>query len=661
MDLESIKPTSEQEEFINLALQGKNLLVDACIGSGKTTTIQMLCNKIQDKNILYLTYNRLLKLDAKDKIQQKNTLVTNYNGFAFICLARAGISCGISDQFQVFNAKKPPLPRKYDILIIDEYQDIENEMVEMLEYIKEQNPWMQIIAVGDMDQKIYDKTALDVASFIKQFLGNYEKISFTRCFRLSSEIASTFGEIWGKPIIGVNEHCLVQTMSQPQVVKFLSEHEPREILCLGGRSGMMAKTLNQLELTFPQKFNKTTVYASISDGEKCSVEPDSTVAIFTTFDSSKGLERPICVVFDYTEDYWYLRTRQANTNQLILRNIFCVAGSRGKEHIIFVPTPGQDLVEPAVLKAARGKNEEYKKPFMASEMFDFKYREDVESFYKTLKTELDPISMDKSVIDIPNTDELIDIAPCIGHYQEAFFFKGYDLDEEVRLAASISQMQPRYRTNNPDIKEKILALTALQTRYDRYIRQANIDFISKGQEQALEKRLRQVFTGEENVQKDCSISIVTYDKNFTQQVLVYNGRIDVEKDGIIWELKFKNEVGHEDFLQLAFYLVANNVPYGYLWNVKTNTRYKVYKPEDEKAFCEKLLSTTTKQTHHIVEGIRKDTAMINISMFENDKKERLQEKKTKKKLINTMPSAPRAYAPRRRKSVQNQLLGVNTK
>lgn len=49
-------------------MDGKNVLVDACIGSGKTTAIQELCNALPAyKRILYLTYNRLLKLDAKDK------------------------------------------------------------------------------------------------------------------------------------------------------------------------------------------------------------------------------------------------------------------------------------------------------------------------------------------------------------------------------------------------------------------------------------------------------------------------------------------------------------------------------------------------------------------------------------------------------------------
>ena len=36
----NLELSSEQNEFITKALDGKNILVDACIGSGKTTAIQ---------------------------------------------------------------------------------------------------------------------------------------------------------------------------------------------------------------------------------------------------------------------------------------------------------------------------------------------------------------------------------------------------------------------------------------------------------------------------------------------------------------------------------------------------------------------------------------------------------------------------------------------
>ncbi len=56
------------------------------------------------------------------------------------------------------------------MLIIDEYQDIEQELADLLWLVKERNPNIQVIvAVGDMEQKIYDKTTLRVEVFIEEF------------------------------------------------------------------------------------------------------------------------------------------------------------------------------------------------------------------------------------------------------------------------------------------------------------------------------------------------------------------------------------------------------------------------------------------------------------------------------------------------------------
>ncbi len=88
-----IQLSDEQQGFVNKAIEGHNILVNACIGSGKTTAIQLLCNKIpKNKRILYLTYNKLLKLDAQAKIKNSNAKVQNYHGIAWYYLHRINIS-----------------------------------------------------------------------------------------------------------------------------------------------------------------------------------------------------------------------------------------------------------------------------------------------------------------------------------------------------------------------------------------------------------------------------------------------------------------------------------------------------------------------------------------------------------------------------------------
>jgi len=588
--------TDEQREFLNQAVMGKNILVDACIGSGKTTAIQELCKITKNKKILYLTYNTLLKIDAKEKIKNRNVTVTNYHGFAFNSLRRIGIDSAPSDQIQNFNKSKPPVSN-YDMLVIDEYQDIEQEIAEMLVYIKSQNPYIQIIAVGDMEQKIYDKTTLQVVPFIEKFLEDYIVLHFTKCFRLCSDLAEKLGRIWQKKIIGINPNCHVRSMTMKEAEYFLSQQKPNDILCLGPRYGTMATVLNNLENNYPNIFNKSTVYASIRDKDSNTTKDDriAKTAIFTTYDSSKGLERPICVVFGYTEEYWKLRIEKPRVDYKILRNIFCVAASRGKEQIIFVTDPDKKgkWKETPLSEKTLSTPTDYKalcEDMDISTMFDFKYKEDIEECYRQLsisKVE----QADKSEINIKNHDELIDLSPCIGVYQEARFFNKYDIDKEIAYSQLMNPERPHLKYDtNASIEDKVLLLTAYETYQDRYVTQVKKPFVTNEQMKMICSRLNTIFKPDESVQVLKSMCV----KNLNNKRLFsIDGKCDVLTNEYVYELKFVSELKHEHFLQCACYMVMLGMTRGRLWNVRNNEMYEITIP-NKSVFMEKVVKTITK-------------------------------------------------------------------
>ena len=581
--------TEEQNRFIDFALAGKNILVDACVGSGKTTAIQQLCLAYpSDKKILYLTYNALLKLDAKEKIKGNNVTVTNYHGYAWRILNSMGIRAGKSDSIQLFLNNKPKIG-KYDLLVLDEYQDIDLEISEMLKYIKESNPNIQIVAVGDMKQKISDKTALNIEKFIDSFIGTREDLEFTQCFRLSREISEMLGRVWEKKIIGVNSGCKVSHMTQSEVLRFLAEQEPEDILCLGARNGLMSDSLNYLEEQHKEKFNKKTVYASISDNDRSgSTRPSKNTAIFTTFDSSKGLERKICVVFDFTESYWSIRLNMPQQKYEILRNIFCVAVSRGKDHIIFVEHKEAMLSEES-LSTPRQKDISLK-DMPISSMFDFKYKEDIEECFGLLevkKIERD----DKSVININNSDGLIDLAPCIGIYQEAYFFSNYDIGREFELMKMLHKDKNISPSKYKTLDKKILYLTSLETNQKRYINQVDRKIVEDKQKEEIEHRLSDVFDKDDDSQEICEIQFSKKRSGNCEFSAV--GYADVIKNKTVYELKFVSELCHEHFLRCACYMVAKKLKKGILWNVRTNEMYEILIP-DKARFLDCVTKTITK-------------------------------------------------------------------
>ena len=585
--------SAEQQAFIRAALSGRNILVDACIGSGKTTAIQCLCDALPRRlRILYLTYNKLLKLDARARIRSANTTVTNYHGFAYAALRRAGIAAGVSDLIRRFNTLRPPF-QPYDVLIIDEYQDIEQEFSELLEIIREANPSMQIIAVGDMQQKIYDKTMLDVSAFIDRFLGSYERMMFTQCFRLSAEHAEMLGRIWKKPIVGVNTACLVEDMTLREVASFLSAQNPRDVLCLGSRDGDMSDMLNLLEANCPERYNKNTVFASITGGDAVGrTQPNRDTAIFTTYDSSKGLERKICVVFDFTESYWQVRIRQPLQAASILRNIFCVAASRGKEHIIFVRTDEQKLSE-QTLSEIRTDYIPFSNMNIA-DMFHFKYRENIEECYSLIQVNKLPQD-DGAPIHVNTSDGLIDLSPCISLYQKAIYFQNYEIDKEIELKIELNSNKRHLcnreiRQLSPD--RKILFSTYLDTNQERYFKQVETPFVSSAVSSQICSRLQTLFAPDEEVQQLCRIDFASRQGGSLAFSAI--GYADVIKDRLVYSVHFCSQLSHEQFLECACFMLGAGLNAGRLWNVRDNSLYEITVP-DRKAFLDAVAKAVTKQ------------------------------------------------------------------
>lgn len=586
MDYEQL--SDEQKLFIKHGTAGYNILVEACIGSGKTTAIQALCNAIKGKNILYLTYNKLLKLDAKARIINGRTTVTNYHGFAWQELQRAHIHAGISELIQVYNRNNLNVGN-YDVLILDEYQDIDQEISEMLMHIKEKRPGIQIVAVGDMCQKIYDKTNLNVSEFMTKFLGNYIPMEFTRCFRIGSEHAAMLGRVWEKTIIGVNENFKIDIVPDFRAQVIAANTDPKDLLVLGSRGKAATKLQNYLEKNYPEKYNKRTLWSKITDNDSGTTSPSPDCAIFTTYDGCKGMERKVCILYDWSIKYWMSRAEKPDVQYDILRNIFCVAASRGKDRLIIVDTG--DPIDEDVLCEPFLTRRQYA-DMRAATMFDFKHIEDIEAAYKML----DVTVLDKpgDIIDIPTSDALIDLSPCVGHYQEAMYFENYSIDSDIENALS----QPanghlRRAYDKYDLSRKLLYLAALDTGQNRYMNQVKSLRITPELEQKLKDRLSLYLQPDEIVQKDSQIKFMT---EYDEELFTVNGRSDVSRENEIWELKFVTELSHIHALQLAMYLIGENKETGYLWNTRTGERHMITIP-NRKIFLDAVGKAATKGRH----------------------------------------------------------------
>jgi superfamily I DNA/RNA helicase len=119
--------SEEQQNIINKIKESKNVIVDACAGSGKSTTILSTAIQIPEKQILQLTYNATLRCEIKEKIKDlklDNIIVHTFHSLAVrFYLPNAHNDSALRRIIHNNLSPKEKIP-KFDIIVIDETQDM---------------------------------------------------------------------------------------------------------------------------------------------------------------------------------------------------------------------------------------------------------------------------------------------------------------------------------------------------------------------------------------------------------------------------------------------------------------------------------------------------------------------------------------------------------
>ena len=188
---------------------------------------------------------------------------------------------------------------------------------------------------------------------------------------------------------------------------------------------------------------------------------------------------------------------------------------------------------------------------------------------------------------------MIDLAPCIGIYQQANFFDYYDIDSAIAFYMYLhNDKKVALPSSWKSVEEKVLFLTMLMTSQDRYVKQVALPFITRAQETDLNKRLSMVFTPDESVQERCELTAMVDTK--AKKKLVISGMADVVKDNKVYLLKFVSSLAHKHFLQCACYMLATGLKHGVVWNIRDNMMYEIEIPDPDK-FLDAVITCITKQ------------------------------------------------------------------
>ena len=166
--------SDEQQSVIQGLIDGNNIIVDSVAGSGKTTCNLHIAKHFPQLNILLLTYNAKLKLETREKVSKlkiNNLETQSYHSF---CVKHYNKKCYTDTTINIILKTNQPLLDSidYDIIIIDEAQDMSNIYYQLVCKIYNDNKKeAKICIVGDKFQSIFQFNGAD-----ERFITMAEKI-----------------------------------------------------------------------------------------------------------------------------------------------------------------------------------------------------------------------------------------------------------------------------------------------------------------------------------------------------------------------------------------------------------------------------------------------------------------------------------------------------
>ena len=72
-------PTDEQQAITDASLTGKNLVIQAGAGTGKSRSLQMVAESDLTKSITYLVYNKAAATDAQKRMPPNSSCSTAHS------------------------------------------------------------------------------------------------------------------------------------------------------------------------------------------------------------------------------------------------------------------------------------------------------------------------------------------------------------------------------------------------------------------------------------------------------------------------------------------------------------------------------------------------------------------------------------------------------
>lgn len=586
---------SEDQIDIISKLHDTNVSVSAIPGSGKTTTSLHIALAFSSLNILLLTYNTRLKLETRSKVKLLGIRNMEVHSFHSFCVKYYKHNC--FTDYELLQVLKKNLrvkkPIAYDMIIIDECQDVSPTYYELICKIVSNNfEQPKICVLGDRYQSIFKFNNADERFLIhsdKVFAFNnlgWQTGNLSVSYRLTHQMASFLNNcILGYDRIngcknGNNVRYIVcdcfgnkygmRGVNRPlrEVQHYLEHYEPEDIFILAPSVKSSKTPVRVLANELSSKLH-IPLFVQTNDDERIDEDIVRGKMVCSTFHSVKGLERPVVIVFGLDASYFKFYKKDADVNEC--PNEIYVALSRGIECLSILHHRGNQFIQ-FLDKDRLEDNTDYEnRTGLALERNreNMTLNVDVTTLTRHLPTEVlskateffttEIVQPAGDLIDIPvktqqgelfeNVSEITGTAvPSYYEYVMTGKMMIYDVIKSNKLLDYVVE-----DISTANLLELSNEYCAYKTDYNYKLNQiSDYSWLDKGNLDACVARLRECIS--ENAQFEIGI------KDSGQSIMSRKvvGFIDCIDESSVWEFKCVQKVEYEHLIQLA--------AYAYLWN-----------------------------------------------------------------------------------------------
>lgn len=348
----------EQSKIVESVKNNNNVIVSSVAGSGKTTTSLHICSHLPNKKVLLLTYNSRLKIESRTKVKLlglKNVEVHSYNAFCVKYYTEQGFrSQGLKDAINT--NMKSRYPMAFDLIILDEQQDMTPVFYNFVCKILNDNMFkdIQICLFGDIYQNIYGYNGSDYRYLIyanKIFENNiikrnWETLNISTSYRITNQIANFINVNMLKidrlkaTKNGPNVKYIITDNFKDkyvynEIMKYLSMgYTPDDIFVLGASLKKTKKGSPICRLENKLVLNGIPCHAAPDGDTKIDDDIIKGKICFSSIHQVKGMERKICIVYNFDESYFNYYKKDAD--RTICPNELYVALTRACDRLILL-------------------------------------------------------------------------------------------------------------------------------------------------------------------------------------------------------------------------------------------------------------------------------------------------------------------------------------